>query len=242
MGRYPALETHWIMLATSSLILSMMGAGVTPADFISASREAGLNLEKRLTKHQALEMSGLDKEQLDCVAVVAGPGSFTGVRIGVCLAKGIAHAAGLPCARINALDALAYRFIRSQGLICPVLDARRDQVYAAAFDGMTGQRLMEDEPIVLSDFIARAAEIAGERKLLLTGDGMLAYREQLERMGNGKLLFADAAHAYLRPASAAVLAAERISDAVSADDLKPCYLRAPQAVRQRNLVEKAQHE
>ena len=76
---------------------------------------------------------------------------------------------------------------------------------------------------------------------MLTGDGMLAYREQLQRM-DGRFLFADAAHAYLRPASAALLAAERISEAVSADDLKPRYLRAPQAVRQRNLVEKAEHE
>ena len=191
---------------------------------------------------EAYQKTGLDLEETDYFAVVSGPGSFTGVRIGVTTVQALAKANDKPCIALSALEAMA----RSQGfadaVVCPMQNARRDQVYAAAFDGMTGQRLMEDEPIALSDFIARAAEIAGERKLLLTGDGMLAYREQLERMGNGKILFADAAHAYLRPASAAVLAAERISDAVSADDLKPCYLRAPQAVRQRNLVEKAQHE
>ena len=61
-------------------------------------------------------------------------------------------------------------------------------------------------------------------------------------MDEPRLILADAAHAYIRPASAAVLAAERTDQAVNADSLRPCYLRAPQAVRQRNLVEKAQHE
>ena len=78
--------------------------------------------------------------------------------------------------------------------------------------------------------------------MLLTGDGMLAYRDELVRLDEPRLILADAAHAYIRPASAAVLAAERTDQAVNADSLRPCYLRAPQAVPQRNLVEKAQHE
>ena len=121
-------------------------------------------------------------------------------------------------------------------------NARRGQVYASAFDGATSKRLMEDQPIALDELMTALEEMAQGRPVLLTGDGMTAYRSDLERMNKAGFLFANPAHVYLRPAAAAVLAAEQLDNAVSADALRPCYLRAPQAVRQQNLVEKARHE
>ena len=82
----------------------------------------------------ALEGAGLRCGDVDVFAAVAGPGSFTGVRIGVCAAKGLAHAVGKPCAAVHALEALAMNFYGFDGLCCPILDARRGQVYCAAFD------------------------------------------------------------------------------------------------------------
>ena len=86
----------------------------------------------------AMRASGLTCADIDAFAAVAGPGSFTGVRIGVCTAKGLAHAAGKPCAAVDALEALAMNFYGFGGLVCPILDARRGQVYCALFDASGG--------------------------------------------------------------------------------------------------------
>ena len=191
---------------------------------------------------EAYSKTGLTPEQTDYFAVVAGPGSFTGVRIGVTTVKALAKACGKPCIPVSALEAMSRSQGMFAGLVCPMQNARRGQVYAAVFDGMTRERLMEDRPIALDDLICQAEILANGRPVLLTGDGMTAYREAIARMNRPGLVPADEAHSYLRPAAAALLASEHLDDAVSADILRPCYLRAPQAVRQKNLVEKAQHE
>ena len=84
---------------------------------------------------EALKRGGLAIEDIDRFAAVTGPGSFTGVRIGVSTVKGLAHGAGKPCAGVNALQALAAGFADSTALICPIQDARAGQVYGAAFFG-----------------------------------------------------------------------------------------------------------
>ena len=191
---------------------------------------------------EAYARTGLTPEETDYFAVVAGPGSFTGVRIGVTTVKALAKACGKPCVPVSALEAMSRSQGIFHGIVCPMQNARRGQVYASAFDGATRKRLMEDQPIALDELMTALEEMAQGRPVLLTGDGMIAYRNELERMNKPGLLFTDPAHVYLRPAAAALLAAEQLENAVSADALRPCYLRAPQAVRQRNLVEKAQHE
>ena len=106
---------------------------------------------------QALSASGLSCRDMDLFAVAAGPGSFTGVRLGVCAAKGFAHATGKPCAPVHALEALSMNLAGFDGLVCPILDARRGQVYCAAFDVSSGmpRRTMEDDAVALEEFIAR---------------------------------------------------------------------------------------
>ena len=191
---------------------------------------------------EAYAKAGLKPEETDYFAVVSGPGSFTGVRIGVTTVKALGKAFGKPCVAVSALEAMSRGQGLTEGVICPMQNARRGQVYGAAFDGLTGRRLLEDQPLALTELIGRCRELADGRLILAAGDGMTAYRKELEAMALPSLRFADAAHAYLRPAAGAVLASERLAEAIDADHLSPCYLRPPQAVRQKNLVERASHE
>ena len=98
--------------------------------------------------------SGLAIRDIDLFAVTAGPGSFTGVRIGVSTVKGLAHGAQKPCIGINALEALASGVPYYGGTVCPIQDARAGQVYGAAFKaGIPPQRLLKDEALKLPEYV-----------------------------------------------------------------------------------------
>ena len=183
----------------------------------------------------AMAACALTPKDLDRLAVVVGPGSFTGVRIGVSTAKGIAHGAGLPCAAVNALEALAAGAGFFDGVICPIQDARAGQVYGAAFSGR-GERLMPDIPLKLEDYVSQLSSL-GERFLFL-GDGMPVHREKLSSLLGDNAVFADPAHAFLRPAAVAQLGAAAV-ETVDYLQLMPLYLRAPSAERNKRLMEEA---
>ena len=101
--------------------------------------------------NEALEMAGTSLEAMDRLAVVTGPGSFTGVRLGVSTVKGLAHGAQKPCVAIDALEATALNAGSFSGVVCPIQDARAGQVYGAAFsmNGALPHRLMDDVPLKL---------------------------------------------------------------------------------------------
>ena len=102
----------------------------------------------------ALQMSDLCVEDIDAFAAVVGPGSFTGVRIGVATVKGLASAQGKPCIEVDALEALSRNVPFSDGYICTILDARAGQVYGAAFKaGNESIRILEDEAIRLDEYL-----------------------------------------------------------------------------------------
>ena len=178
---------------------------------------------------EALARTALQKEQLTHLAVTVGPGSFTGVRIGVTAVKAMSHALGIPCIAVDALEATALGIDSPEEIICPIQDARVHQVYGAAFRG--GRRLMEDCVVKLEEYLAALAAL-GDR-YLFTGDGVLTYREQITEALGPRARFAAAHSLYLRPASVACLAARDIDQAVDYLTLQPLYLRAPQAVRER---------
>ena len=90
----------------------------------------------------ALQMSDMTAADMDVFGAVVGPGSFTGVRIGVSTVKALAHAANKPCVAVDALEALAANVTAFDGVVCPILDARAQQVYGAIFK--RGERLTED--------------------------------------------------------------------------------------------------
>ena len=120
----------------------------------------------------AFQSTGLTIQDMDRLAVVVGPGSFTGVRLGVSTVKGLAHGAGKPCVAVNALEAMAAGISGFSGVVCPIQDARAGQVYGAAFSAGENRpnRLMADTPMKVEDYVAEISRF-GDRFLFL-GDGM----------------------------------------------------------------------
>ncbi len=177
-----------------------------------------------------LKNAELSLRDVDLLAVAHGPGSFTGVRIGVSMVKGLAWAADIPCVGVSTLEAMAWHGLAAGGLICPVMDARRSQVYNALFEIRDGKpaRLTEDRPIALED-LCRELRADG-RRAFLVGDGA----ELCFRYLSGQGLSCTLAPDNLRMQSAwGVAMAARDKTPGSADSLLPVYLRLSQAERER---------
>ncbi len=182
---------------------------------------------------EALRRTGLTVGDVDLFAAVTGPGSFTGVRIGVSTVKGMAHGAGKPCAGVNALQALAAGIAGTGALICPIQDARAGQVYGAAFTGgMPPKRVLADRAAKLDAYLDDVVRCAADgQAILFVGDGVQTYREAIISALGSRAAFPPAHVGYLRPSSAALLA--RLEAPVDYLALMPYYLRAPQAERSR---------
>ena len=188
----------------------------------------------------ALTRTGMTLKDMHRLAVVVGPGSFTGVRIGVSTVKGLSHGSGIPCVAIDALQAMAAGVPYFDGIVCPIQDARAGQVYGAAFTaGEVPTRLLEDTPLKLEDYVAQVKSL-GER-LCFLGDGMPVHRARVAELLGDQAIFASANVSYLRPASVALLAAQPDAQELDYLTLMPLYLRAPQAERNRALQEAMKH-
>ena len=177
-----------------------------------------------------LKNAELSLQDVDLIAVAHGPGSFTGVRIGVSMVKGLAWAADKPCVGVSTLEAMAWHGLAAGGLVCPVMDARRSQVYNALFRIEDGQprRLTEDRPIALEEL---AEELrAYNESVFLIGDGAeLSFRALAEK-GIPCVLAPE----NLRMQSAwGVAMAAQDKTPGTADTLLPVYLRLSQAERER---------
>ena len=181
---------------------------------------------------QALSASSMTCADIDLFAVVAGPGSFTGVRLGVCAAKGFAHAAGKPCVAVHALEALAMNMAGFDGVVCPILDARRGQVYCAAFDMSSGMpvRVMEDDAVALEEFVARLPQ---DKRLAFVGDGVGVNAAKLRQLLGERAFIPSANLTSLRADAVCILAENSRESWVEARELAPVYLRKPQAERER---------
>jgi len=182
---------------------------------------------------EALTRCGMSTQDVDLFAAVVGPGSFTGVRIGVSTIKGIAHGTGKPCTGVNALRALAAGISQTDALICPIQDARAGQVYGAAFAcGMPPERVLDDRAAKLDAYLDDVRQKAREdQALIFVGDGVQTYRDAISEVLGERAVFPPAHLSYLRPSSAALLA--RYATPVDYLTLMPLYLRAPQAERAR---------
>ena len=183
---------------------------------------------------EALGRAGMDVNDIDLYAAVTGPGSFTGVRIGVSAVKGMAHGAGKPCVGVDALEALAAGACMTDALICPIQDARAGQVYGAAFlAGMPPARMLDNMAEKLPEFIEKALAVANGRKLCFLGDGVKTYEKAIVELLGDHAVVPPVHMRYLRPASVAALAQQHADQAVDYLALMPVYLRAPQAERER---------
>ena len=182
-----------------------------------------------------LERAGLALGDMDALGVVTGPGSFTGIRIGVATVKALAHGSGKPCIGVDALEALAFGAGGGlwKGLILPLQDARAGQVYAALFRGE--ERLMPNTPMALADILDRAAQ-TDEGPILLCGDGAEVHRAFIGEKLKDRAVFAAGPFRYLRPSAAGVLA-QRKGEATDYLHLRETYLRPPNAEKNKKLLE-----
>ncbi|MBE5792164.1 MAG: tRNA (adenosine(37)-N6)-threonylcarbamoyltransferase complex dimerization subunit type 1 TsaB [Clostridiales bacterium] len=183
---------------------------------------------------RVMEGANASVSDLDAIAVVAGPGSFTGVRIGVCAGRALAHAGNKPVCRINSLEALAAGAPNARGIVCPILDARRMQVYSAAFHvDAEGKitRILPDDARKLTDFLN---ELPHDEELYFTGDGVSVHESAIREIVGSRARFAPVHARILRASSACFLAEGKKDEWAKYDSLTPIYLRAPQAERERN--------
>lgn len=187
-----------------------------------------------LMAQDLLKSCGFGTDDVTHLAVAAGPGSFTGIRIGVAAAKGFAWGASLPCYGVSTLEAMAAQLGAWQGYVCPVMDARRSQVYNALFHVECGKctRIRDDRAVSLQDLGAELRNLS--EPVFLVGDGSnLCYNTLLESVPS--LVLPPEHRMHQRAVGVALVAREKIlrGEEGNAGELTPNYLRLSQAERER---------
>ena len=190
-----------------------------------------------------LKQCGKTADDVSAVAVAEGPGSFTGVRIGVAAAKGFAWGLSIPCYGVSTLEAMANSLGIYDGYICPVMDARRNQVYNALFQADCGKltRIREDRAISLEDLGEDVKNL--NKPIFLVGDGStLCYNTLLEKVP--ALVLPPEHRMHQRALGVGLVAARQASAGVAGDAaaLTPNYLRLSQAERERMEREQKKKE
>ncbi|HDI59533.1 MAG TPA: tRNA (adenosine(37)-N6)-threonylcarbamoyltransferase complex dimerization subunit type 1 TsaB [Desulfobacteraceae bacterium] len=174
---------------------------------------------------EVLAQAGLKLSQVDLMAVTRGPGSFTGLRVGMATVQGLALATGIPVVAVSSLEALALQ-AADDAVVAPLIDARRGEVYSAVYKVEAGK------PTVLAPEAALTPQAAAGRiqgPCILIGSGVEVHRETLEAALAERATLAPPALNALRAASVGRLALQRIGEAGPAVELVPRYLRAADA-------------
>ena len=191
---------------------------------------------------EIVKMTELDLHTVDAIAVAGGPGSFTGLRIGSATAKGLGLALEKPLIHIPTLEGLAYNLCGIADVVCPIMDARRGQVYAGIYE-FDGQKLhiLEDQMAVPIEELAEKLKKYNQ-KVTFLGDGVPVFREHLENelLADMKIQFAPAHLNRQRAAAVGALGMNyyREGRTVTAMEHRPDYLRVSQAERERAEREK----
>ena len=188
------------------------------------------------------KMTDLDLNTIDAIAVAAGPGSFTGLRIGSATAKGLGLALKKPLIPIPTVEGLAYNLYGTKALICPLMDARRNQVYTGIYE-FSGENFkkVEDQMAVPIEEIIRKLNETG-REVIFLGDGVSVYKKVIEQQCSIPYSFAPAHVNKQRAGALAALAQQYFREGKIEDpaEHKPDYLRLSQAERERMEKEKGQ--
>ena len=216
---------------------------------------AEYNVQYKKTHSQTLlpmldelkKMVELDLQTVDAIAIAKGPGSFTGLRIGSATAKGLGLALEIPIIEIPTLDGLACNLYGTDKIVCPIMDARRNQVYTGLYSYREERQSKEQEQRfsytlvpILHQCAASIQEIAEkcneqQKEIIFLGDGVPVFAEQLKDLMKVPYSFAPAHMNRQRAASLAFLAFEKLrkGEVVSAAEHAPEYLRLSQAEREK---------
>lgn len=186
------------------------------------------------------DMIELDLDSLDAIAIAAGPGSFTGLRIGAATAKGLGLALQKPLVEVPTLEGLAYNLWGTSALVCPLMDARRNQVYTGIYEFLrdgTAYRLqtVENQCVInIAEILAKLNALG--REVIFLGDGVPVYRKEIEEQMRVPHTYAPAGNNRQRAACIAALGAVYFAQGrtVSAAEHQPEYLRKSQAERERD--------
>jgi len=178
-----------------------------------------------------LKNANIPLQSIDRFALSAGPGSFTGLRIGAAAVKGLAMGANKPCVAVPTLQALAFGAAAANpvDIVCAAMDARCGQVYAALFEGDGPSRICADMALPISE-LAELLKKHADRRIVFVGDGAEICYNEMADLQNMQIVLAPEPLRWQRAAFAAILS-ESLPE-ISAAELCPVYLRQPQAVRQ----------
>lgn len=184
---------------------------------------------------EIVKMVELDLQTVDAIAIAAGPGSFTGLRIGSATAKGLAMAYGKPIVEVSTVEALAYNVCFSDYLICPIMDARRNQVYTGIYQWSGGEmQILEQQMAVgMEDLLEKLMQYA--EPILFLGDGVPVFQNTIQKVLGARASFAPPHMMRQRAGAVGARALEymKMGKCVTAAEHMPEYLRLSQAERER---------
>lgn len=185
---------------------------------------------------EVVKMTEMELGSADAIAVAAGPGSFTGLRIGSATAKGLGLALDIPLIPVPTVDALSYNLWGSDKIICPIMDARREQVYTGIYEFVDGQHTVIEKQMAISiyELIDKLNKLG--REVIFLGDGVPVYKDIITKEAGFGASFAPAHMNRQRAGSVGVLGIKLYNEGCyeNARDHKPDYLRLSQAERERN--------
>lgn len=179
-----------------------------------------------------LNHCSLTIKDIDVFAVALGPGSFTGLRIGISAMKTLAQSLSKPIIGVSSLDEVASSFFGTDKIICPIFDARRNEVYNALY--LNGNKFVSERVV---DFDELLIELS-QKQVIFAGDAIIKYRDKILSFNNPNWLIAPGSLSMQRASALASVALARAldSDFDNLYDLSPIYLRLPQAEREYNLA------
>ena len=185
--------------------------------------------------HDMLEMADVSVKELDAIAIASGPGSFTGLRIGAATAKGLGGALSIPLIAVPTLEGLAYNLAGAEALVCPIMDARRQQAYYGIYD------VSKEVPVEIEKPDAAPIEVVlqkakeTKREVIFLGDGVPVFQEKIKQCEGLLYRFCADSVRYQRASSVTALGKKYYEQGrkMKAAEFAPMYLRLSQAERER---------